>query len=51
MCHVLTCDDVNLWGKNVSNFKRNMDFYIVNMEFGLHMKNRKAGHNPMKTTW
>jgi len=41
MCHVLTCDNVNLWGKNLNNFKKNTNFYIVNMEFGLHVTTEK----------
>ena len=49
MCHMLTCDDVNLWGKNFNNFKRNMNFYIVNMEFGLHIKAEKLGTCPWET--
>jgi len=46
MCHVLTCDDVNQWGKNFNNFKRNTHFYSVNMEFDLHIKTEKLGTSP-----
>jgi hypothetical protein len=43
MCDVLTCDDVRLWGKHLNNFKKNTNFYIVSMEFGLHIKTEKLG--------
>jgi GH43 family beta-xylosidase len=40
------CDDVNLWSKNLNNFKRNTNVYVVNMEFGLHIKTDKLGTSP-----